>query len=115
MKVKRSLEKRVNGWLPKEPNFPTKKITTNIKIKNQRPTYTRKERLAVGLVSGLGAIGSILLLIVILEHFLTPYNDPSMITKLILGISFIVAATSVLILEQISEKRKQMPLINIMN
>jgi hypothetical protein len=101
MKAKKSLESRIRGWFPKEPNFPTNTMTPKIKVKKPKQPPTGRERLVGGLGGGLGAAGGSLILEAVLTHFLTLNTGPLVTFLLIFGVFFIAAAIAVIILDKL--------------
>lgn len=101
MNVKKSLENRIRGWLPKEPNLPTNTLAPKIKVKKLKHPPTGRERLVGGIGGGLGAAGGALILEAILSHFLTRNTGLLVTFLLIFGAFFIAAAIAVIIFDKL--------------
>lgn len=91
MKLKNYLEKRIYGWLPKEPNFASGKLKTKehiIKLRRRKPPTIRDR-----LVGGLGGGGLALVLMGIFFYFLFSWYPKSFIlTEELVGTVLLVLA-----------------------
>ena len=92
MNVKKSLESRIRGWLPKEPALRTGNANAEkSKIRMRKDAVTLSER-AVG---GLGASGGGLILSAVVFYFIPIYPKPAVAILLIAGIPLLAAAVVV--------------------
>ena len=100
MSILKSLEARIRGWFPKEPNLPSKKL--NINIEGQKAVkFQFNKRFWIGL-----AISYSLFIILVVVPFLLGYIDSKIVVYGLTGIGWsLIAMIMVYLLNRRPELR----------